>query len=139
MTPPEVALWARLRARQPGYPAIRRQHPVGPYIIDFYCSATRTAIEVDGMVHLHGDNPGRDERRDAYLESQGIRVIRYAASEVLRDVDEAAMSIIQAVAAPPQSSAAPLTAPPLLGGAEATFSSPACGGGGPPQAGRRGR
>ena len=118
MTPPELALWVRLRTRQDGGPIFRRQHPIGPYILDFYCSRARLAVEVDGVVHDHGDNPGRDQRRIAWLESQGIRVLRYPAAEVRRDLDGVAQSIYEAAVAPPQSSASPLTAPPLLGGAE---------------------
>ncbi|MFJ6023357.1 endonuclease domain-containing protein [Brevundimonas sp. NPDC092305] len=41
MTPPEAALWSRLRGREPGRPSIRRQHPIGPYILDLYCATLR--------------------------------------------------------------------------------------------------
>jgi len=43
----EVLLWVRLRGREPGQPTFRRQHPIGPYITDFCCSAARLVIEVD--------------------------------------------------------------------------------------------
>jgi very-short-patch-repair endonuclease len=98
MTPPEVALWARLRRRTPGYPAFRRQHPVGCYILDFYCAAARLAIEVDGWSHNLGD-PDHDRRRDAWLASQGITVMRYAARSVFTDLDEVARSIVEAAVA----------------------------------------
>jgi very-short-patch-repair endonuclease len=55
MTPPEAALWSRLRGREPGRPSIRRQHPIGPYILDFYCATLSLAIEIDGEVHSTGD------------------------------------------------------------------------------------
>ncbi|MBO9545742.1 endonuclease domain-containing protein [Caulobacter sp.] len=85
LTPPEVILWARLRARQPDGPRIRRQHPIGPYIADFYCSAAKLVIEVDGWSHNMGDRPARDERRDAWMVEQGLTVVRYPADEVMRD------------------------------------------------------
>ena len=50
MTIPEVILWTRLRQRPGGF-KFRRQHPAGPYVLDFFCSEARLAIEVDGMVH----------------------------------------------------------------------------------------
>ena len=119
MSLPEVLLWTRLRVRQGDTPVIRRQHPIGPYVLDFYCSERKLAIEIDGIVHTTGDWPRRDQLRDDYLRGMGIAVIRIAASEVLKDLDGVADGILDAARAPPQSSgpADPLTAPPLHGGA----------------------
>jgi very-short-patch-repair endonuclease len=119
MSLPEVLLWEKLRHRQPDLPRFRRQHPVGPYILDFYCSAARLAIEIDGEDHNRGDRPERDLARDKYLASLGITVLRYPAADVLRDIDGLAESLYDAARAPPQSSGLgdPLTAPPLHGGA----------------------
>ncbi|QQQ19559.1 endonuclease domain-containing protein [Brevundimonas vitis] len=91
MTPPETALWSRLRQRQPGRPAFRRQHPIGPYILDFYCSDRRLAIEIDGIAH--NDQSDRDARRDVWLRDQGIKVVRIPAVDVLRDPDAAAVFV----------------------------------------------
>jgi len=96
MSLPEVLLWARLRHRQPGIPRCRRQHPVGPYILDFYFSDARLCIEVDGYAHGTGDRPRRDAKRDAWLKARGISVMRYAASDVLDDPDGIAASILDA-------------------------------------------
>ena len=85
LTPPEAILWTRLRARQPDGPRIRRQHPVGPYIADFYCAAARLVIEIDGWGHNMGDRPQRDARRDAWMAAEGYVVVRYAASDVMAD------------------------------------------------------
>ena len=82
---PEKVLWVRPRARAPDRPTFRRQHPVGPYVLDFYCSAACLCIEVDGASHSLGDRPQRDARRDAYLRRLGIKVVRIAASSVLDD------------------------------------------------------
>jgi very-short-patch-repair endonuclease len=65
LSPPEVKLWSRLRLRAPGLLAFRRQHPIGPYVLDFYCAKARLAVEIDGMSHDLGDRLERDVRRDA--------------------------------------------------------------------------
>ena len=62
----ELKLWCELRER-PGGLKFRKQHPAGPYVIDFYCAASRLAIEVDGAFHDRGDAPERDVARDAWL------------------------------------------------------------------------
>lgn len=103
MSPPEVWLWVPLRAARQVSVAFRRQHPIGPYIADFYCEAAKLVIEVDGWVHNTGDHPQRDERRDAYMEALGYRVLRYEAVEVMRDTDGVAQSIFEAAGAPPPS------------------------------------
>lgn len=93
LSPPEARLWVRLRSRRPGYPAFRRQHPLGPYVLDFYCPQLRLAIEVDGQGHLMGTQPEHDQRRDAWLSAQGVEVVRIEAAEVMRDPDAAADGI----------------------------------------------
>jgi very-short-patch-repair endonuclease len=59
---PEGLLWRELR-RAPEGVEIRRQHPVGPYVIDLYCVSAKTGFEVDGIAREMGDRPERDERR----------------------------------------------------------------------------
>jgi very-short-patch-repair endonuclease len=103
MSPPEVLLWVRLRALRGDGPTFRRQHPIGPYIADFYCAAARLVIEVDGAEHTELDRIVRDERRDAYLKGQGYRVVRIPAVDVMRDPDETAQGIVEAALAPPPS------------------------------------
>ena len=92
MTPPEARIWARLRVRDTGI-SFRRQYPIGPYVLDFYCAKARLAIEVDGLIHTTEDHPERDERRDAWLLEQGITTCRIAASEIMADPDEVALGI----------------------------------------------
>ena len=82
MSPPEVRLWLRLRKRDNGEPKFRRQHPIGSYILDFYCPAARLALEVDGEGHHYDHKPAYDARRDAWLKAQGIRVVRVSAEAV---------------------------------------------------------
>ena len=90
---PEALLWQRLR-RSPCGVSFRRQHPIGRYVLDFYCAAAKLAIEVDGIAHDMGDRPERDELGTAWLEEQGLRVVRIEAREVLRDPDEIAQAIV---------------------------------------------
>src|SRR6185437_150996 len=85
MTLPEGMLWQALRQRPDGC-KFRRQHPIGSCIVDFYCPATRLVIEVDGMSHEMADRPERDVRRDYWLRSQGLRVLRFAAADVMADL-----------------------------------------------------
>ena len=84
MSLPEVILWQALRRRQLAK-HFRRQHPAGPYILDFYCSRAKVAVEVDGAAHDFVPQALHDRRRDAWLNEQGIRVLRFAAAEILDD------------------------------------------------------
>jgi very-short-patch-repair endonuclease len=112
MTLPEVLLWKALRSAPDGF-KFRHQHPVGPYVLDFYCSSVRLAVEVDGGAHDMGGNPVRDEQRDAWLERQGIRTLRIPAREVLADVEAAMRFVLSACSAhsPPPALPVPLPVP----------------------------
>ncbi|HEX2256668.1 MAG TPA: endonuclease domain-containing protein, partial [Afifellaceae bacterium] len=79
MSLPEVKLWQHLRRGQLANLRFRRQHPIGPYILDFYCPAARLAVEVDGWVHDNPEQGRHDERRQAWLAGRGIKVLRLAA------------------------------------------------------------
>ena len=94
MSLPEVLLWKAIKGGAVDRLKFRKQHPIGPYILDFYCDAAKLAIEVDGATHGAGDRPARDERRDAWLADQGIATLRLPASLVLRDVDDAVRTIV---------------------------------------------
>ena len=91
---PEARLWRLLRG-QPDGVNIRRQHPVGPYILDFYCAAAKIAFEIDGVAHDMGDRPARDAARDAALAEHGIEVIRIPAADVLRSPHTIAEAIVR--------------------------------------------
>ena len=81
----------------------RRQHPIGPFIADFYCSSARLVIEVDGGVHDDEDHQIRDAGRDQYMVERGYRVLRIAARSVLDDPDRVAADIRAEAPAPPPS------------------------------------
>jgi very-short-patch-repair endonuclease len=79
MTLTEWRLWLKLRGRQLDGWKFRRQHPIGEYIVDFYCPAARLVVELDGSSHDDGTAFDYGQRRQAWLESQGYRVLRFRA------------------------------------------------------------
>jgi very-short-patch-repair endonuclease len=95
ITPPEYRLWQALRHR-PGDLKFRHQHPFDRCTADFYCAAAKLVIEVDGDSHSMGNRPERDARRDAWLNQQGIRVLRFDAAEVMKDVESVVRCILEA-------------------------------------------
>jgi very-short-patch-repair endonuclease len=109
MSLPEVVLWECLRGRRLNGLRFRRQHPIGPYILDFYCSSARLAVEVDGAAHDFQERARHDKRREAWLGEHGVRVLRFTAQDVLRDEGlEGVLTMIAEVAAPSTASGGPL-------------------------------
>ena len=94
MTPPERRLWNVLRDRPGGF-KFRRQHPLGPYTLDFFCYESALCIEVDGFAHDLGANPQRDRRRDEWLSAKGIRTLRIAATDVRDNLEGAVIFIVE--------------------------------------------
>src|SRR5687768_14127985 len=74
-TPAERMLWAILRNRRLAGRKFRRQHAIGPYVVDFYCPAERLVIELEGAVHADPLRSEYDGRRDAALTARGVRVL----------------------------------------------------------------
>ncbi len=87
MTATELRLWSRLRAKQFEGLKFRRQHGVGPYIVDFYCPERRIVIEVDGDTHAEADQVVRDKERGLYLASLGLEVVRYTNGDVVDNLE----------------------------------------------------
>ncbi len=83
MSPAEVILWQILRGAQLDGLRVRRQHPIGPYILDFYCPKARLAVEVDGRGHDVEERFRHDQRRAAWLKELGIGTLRIPARDVL--------------------------------------------------------
>ena len=94
MSKPKIMLWQQLRKKPLGI-KFRRQHPIGPYILDFYCPSAKLGIEVDGIANDMGDCPERDERRDWALSQEGVEMIRISAQEVLHDPADVAERILR--------------------------------------------
>ncbi len=74
-----------------------RQKPIGKFIVDFYAPAARLVIEVDGSQHLQGDHLRQDTRRDKYMASLGLTVLRFLDNEVIKDMDAVLESIYKAI------------------------------------------
>jgi very-short-patch-repair endonuclease len=91
----ECFLWQYLRAKRLSGHKFRRQHPIGNYILDFYCPEKKLAIEVDGGQHGEGNQMYHDQKRTADLEKNGICVLRYWDYEVLTNTNGILDDIIQ--------------------------------------------
>ena len=89
----EQILWSKLRSRGLSGFKFRRQHPIGNYILDFYCSEANLAIGIDGGQHTERENIERDNKRTAYLNQKGIRVTRFWNNDVLEHLDEVLIEI----------------------------------------------
>ena len=95
MTPPEARLWQVLKGRQLAGLKFRRQHPIGPYVLDFCCPEAKLAVEVDGMGHFEPEQSLNDRQRDDWLQRQGLTVLRIAAEDVRTNLDGVAVQILE--------------------------------------------
>ncbi|MBN8595529.1 MAG: endonuclease domain-containing protein [Anaerolineae bacterium] len=94
-TPAEDHLWQYLRGRRLNGAKFRRQHAIGPFIVDFVCIEERLIVEVDGLIHEQPDQQDRDGNRQAHLEGLGYRVLRFTNDEVLQSA-QAVLAVIDA-------------------------------------------
>ena len=92
MTEPERKLWSVLRDAQVECAKFRRQQPIGPFIVDFVCQASRLIIEADGGQHAEAAS---DARRTAFLEGKGYRVLRFWNYDIIENLD----GVVQVIAA----------------------------------------
>ena len=88
-TPAEGVLWELLRNRQVANLKFRRQHQIGPYIVDFFCNDLKLVVELDGEVHSGEAQVKKDQKRQAYLESLGFEVLRFDNDQFLEDPEAA--------------------------------------------------
>lgn len=93
MSLPEILLWQELRRQNEV--RFRRQHPLGRYVLDFYCAKANVCIEIDGIAHDMGERPERDDERDEWLRAQGIEVVRIPASDILKSPQQVAEALIR--------------------------------------------
>lgn len=91
----EQLLWYLLRNRRISGAKFRRQHPIGRYIVDFYCHEKLLAVELDGS--QHSEQQVYDQRRDADLNRLGIRVLRFWNSQMLQETEAVLESIYLAL------------------------------------------
>ncbi|WP_041619568.1 endonuclease domain-containing protein [Stanieria cyanosphaera] len=85
-TASEAILWEALRNRKLEGRKFRRQHPIGKFVVDFYCDAERLIVEVDGSIHELPEQQVLHKQRQALLESLGLRFVRLKAKQVETDL-----------------------------------------------------
>jgi len=100
LTPQEVKLWVKLRELKPLGFHFRRQAPIGRYIVDFASFGSRVVVQVDGGQHNLHEGAQSDLERDAFLRSQGFRVLRYWNSDVDQNLEGVMESISTALKTP---------------------------------------
>ena len=87
MTKGEVVLWKFIKGDQLGY-RFRRQYGIGNYIVDFYCPKLKLAVEVDGFTHSECEVFEKDKRKEKFITSIGIMLIRYNDDQILNHLDD---------------------------------------------------
>jgi type I restriction enzyme M protein len=100
-TDAEAALWEALRGRQLAGFKFRRQHPCGPFILDFFCAEKQLAIELDGGQHYQPRAQAYDARRTDFLAARGITVLCFPCDQVLREMAGVLVAIAFALGADP--------------------------------------
>ena len=83
----EILLWSKLRGKNAKGYKFRRQYSVGMYIVDFYCAALKLAIEIDGESHFIDGSKERDRKRQEFIESTGIRFLRFTNTDIYERLD----------------------------------------------------
>ena len=89
----EKRLWKELRGRKVAGFKFRRQHSIGPYILDFYCPEAHYAVEVDGDTHGTPERQQKDSERDAYFDKRGILTKRVWNSQLRENIEGILMAI----------------------------------------------
>jgi very-short-patch-repair endonuclease len=123
MTDAELRLWRALRRDQLNGFSFRKQHPIGPYTVDFYCSRLRLAVEVDGGQHAE-QRKHADDRRTQWLAEKGVTVVRYWNNDVLSNLEGVLSDLVAHVEGLAHAAATPTPALPLSGGGSADIVAP---------------
>lgn len=98
-TPSEDLLWQELRNNKLGF-RFKRQYSIVNYVVDFYCAKYKLAIEIDGKIHQRLDNRKYDQYRTRYLESLGIKEIRFNNESVNNDITKVIKDIVKNLPSP---------------------------------------
>jgi len=96
-TESEKKLWAQIRNNKLGF-RFKRQYSIGNYVVDFYCHKARLAIEVDGSIHLRSKS--YDEYRTKYLNTLGIKEIRFKNATIKQTITDVVLEIIKSLPSP---------------------------------------
>jgi very-short-patch-repair endonuclease len=107
-TPHERMLWRALKELPTEGTHFRRQAPIGPYVVDFFCPAKRLIIELDGGQHNDDETAARDSKRQAWLEQEGYHVIRFWNSDIVSDLNAVMEKIYVELYGAREAEAAPL-------------------------------
>ena len=99
-TDAERALWRLIRAGQVSGAKLRRQHELGPYVLDFFCPERSMVVEADGGHHLDADKQVADAERTRYLRGRGLHVLRFTNIEILREPGSVLQVILAALGTP---------------------------------------
>ena len=86
MTDAERLLWSKIRGKQVKGFQVYRQKPIGRFVVDFYCPKAKLVIELDGGQHYSEVIQAKDESRDKYMESVGLKVLRFSDTEVFENL-----------------------------------------------------
>jgi adenine-specific DNA-methyltransferase len=100
-TDAEALLWRHLRGRNLAGARFRRERPIGPYIVDFYCPERGLIIELDGGQHSLRDQAAYDAERTAYLVGYGLTVLRFTDRDALQKTQAVMEAILRAVSPSP--------------------------------------
>jgi len=93
----EVILWSLLKGKKYGV-KFRRQHSVGPFVVDFFCKELNLVIEVDGPTHFEKEETEiRDREREAYLKKLGLNILRFTNEDIYRALDGVMRMIMKTI------------------------------------------
>ncbi|MBC8101254.1 MAG: endonuclease domain-containing protein [Cytophagales bacterium] len=106
-TESEALLWERLRGRQVGGLKFRRQHPLGRFIVDFYCSDARLVVEIDGSYHDAPQQQEFDREREAHFTGRNLTILRFSVDAVLNKTENVLQQITEKAHFPGEAADAP--------------------------------
>ena len=109
MTPAEQLLWTKLRSKQCHSFKFRRQHAIGPFIVDFFCPEQLLVVEIDGDIHAEKTKITKDRQRERHLRSLGLQVVRYTNDDVLNNLSGVLEHLLEVLIAASTSPAPLLT------------------------------
>ena len=98
MTEAEKIVWDKLKNRKVFNARFRRQHPIGSFIVDFYCHEYKLAIEIDGEIHLKTEVNEYDDGRTHDIEKFGIKILRFTNNEVFTNLNKIIVEILKTIA-----------------------------------------
>jgi very-short-patch-repair endonuclease len=101
LTASEQILWEAVRDGRLQGIKFRRQHPFGPYVLDFFCVKAQLAVELDGSIHEQAEQKEYDQERTAYLEEHGLRVLRFRNEEVEERLEDVVTRILETASPTP--------------------------------------